>query len=215
MSPLLPTMRYSATSPPLKLVMNDATRLAVEAQDRGRRFVDLGQRLDAAVDRHRHDFDGLGAEQIARGVDAVDADVVERAAAEGLLRADVTAPHGHRERRVEVLRLADPALPHEVDHPQVDLLEVQAVGDHQLDAVLGAGGDHPLALGGGHRHRLLAQDVDAGARGANRILRVLRVGQRDVDRVDVLEAGLVVVVVVGAGRGGSGGRPPAAWPRRR
>ena len=26
MSPLLPTMRYAATSPPLKLVTNDATR---------------------------------------------------------------------------------------------------------------------------------------------------------------------------------------------
>ena len=72
---------------------------------------------------------------------------------------------------------------------------MEAVGDHQLDAVLGAGGDHPLAFLGRDRHGLLAQDVDAGAGGANRILRVLRVGQRDVDGVDLLEAGVVVVVV--------------------
>jgi hypothetical protein len=58
----------------------------------------------------------------------------------------------------------------------------------------GAGGNHPLAFADGDRHRLLAQHVDAGLGGADRVLGVLRVGQGDVDGVDLLEAGVVVVV---------------------
>ncbi len=159
--------------------------LAVETQDRGRRLVDLGERRRAAVHRDCHHFLGLGAEQVARGVDAVDADVVQRAPAVGALRADVTGPHAHRERRVEVLRLADPASPNEVDGVEIHLLEVQAVGDHQLDPTGGAGLDHPLAFLHRDRHRLLAENVHTHASCANGVFRVLRVRKRDVDGVDL------------------------------
>ena len=100
----------------------------------------------------------------------------------------------HRERRVEELRRADAAAAHEIDHLQVDLLEVQPIRDHQLDPLLAARVDHALAFIDRHRHRFLTQHVDAGPRRPNRVLGVHRVGQRDIDRVHLFEAGLVVVV---------------------
>ena len=80
------------------------------------------------------------------------------------------------------------------DHAQVDLLEVQPIRNHQADAMAAAGRDHPSALLDGDRHRLLAEHVHAGACGADRVLGVHRVRQRDVDGVHLLEAGIVVVV---------------------
>ncbi len=57
------------------------------------------------------------------------------------------------------------------DQLQVVGLEVQAVADAELAAGLPGGGDHLLALRGRHRHRLLAVDVLAGARGADACIR--------------------------------------------
>ena len=54
--------------------------------------------------------------------------------------------------------------------------------------------DHLLALVGGHGQRFLAQHVNASVGGADGVLRVHRVGQRDVDRIDLLETGVVFVV---------------------
>ena len=50
------------------------------------------------------------------------------------------------------------------------------------------------ALVGRDRHRLLAQHVHAGPGRADRVLGVHGVRQRDVDRVDLLEARVVLVV---------------------
>jgi hypothetical protein len=110
----------------------------------------------------------------------------------------VAGTHRHRERGVEELRIPDPPAPHEIDDLQVDLLEVQPVGNHQLDATAPARPDHPPALVHGDRHRLLAEHVDAGVRGPDGVLGVLGIRQRDVDRVHLLEARLVLVVRVRA-----------------
>src|SRR4029078_6223332 len=138
-----------------------------EAQQRAGRLVDLLQLRAGRVDRDGHDLGRLGPAHVAGGVDAVDADVVERSAPHPPPGADVAGADGHRERRGEDVRLADPAAAPQVDHPQVDLFEVQAVGDHQLDAVAAAGPDHPAALAGGDRHPLLAQPLDRDAGGGN------------------------------------------------
>ena len=95
---------------------------------------------------------------------------------------------------------SSPSLPelHELDRLQVGLLEVQPVGDHQLD--VGSARrrvDHLLALLLGHRHRLLAQHVHARLGRAHGVLAVQVVGQRDVDGVDLAAAQAGVVLVVG------------------
>ncbi len=73
---------------------------------------------------------------------------------------------------------------------------MEPVGHHQLDAIRLAGGDHFLTFVGGDGHRLLAQDVNAGARSSNRVLSVHRVRQRDIHCVDLLETLLVLLVRV-------------------
>jgi hypothetical protein len=145
------------------------------------------RRSVAPLGRERRlDFGGLVAEQVARGVDAVDPDVVECSATELPLEADVVGIlHLHREVGAEDPRLSDRSLLDEVDRGQVGALEVQPVRDHQLDLVLLGDVDHRLALGRRRRHRFLAQDVDARIGGHAGVLRVHRVRQRDVNRVDL------------------------------
>ena len=90
-----------------------------------------------------------------------------------------------REPAVDRLQPPDAARRHQL--PDGDPRRVLAVHErlHQEDARVPAGIDHALGLGGGHRERLLAQDVLAGPRGLDRPARVQVVGQRDVDGVDV------------------------------
>ena len=82
-------------------------------------------------------------------------------------------------------------------------LVVEAVGDHELDAGVGASGDHAAALSGGDVHGFLAEDVLAGAGGADGVLGVHGVGQGNVDGVDggVGGDGVEVFVVVDGGGG--------------
>ena len=100
----------------------------------------------------------------------------------------------------EVKNFGSPIRPrrNEVDGLQVDLFEVQAVRNHQHDAVLFAGIDHPLTFLDGDGHRCFAQHVHAGLRCANGVLGVERVGESDVDGVHLLEALIVFVVRVRA-----------------
>ena len=67
---------------------------------------------------------------------------------------------------------------------QVGGLVVAAVGDHELDVGVAAGRDHGCGIGDGDAHGLLAEDVLAGAGGADGVLGVHGVGQGDVDGVD-------------------------------
>ena len=146
--------------------------LTGKAQHRAHRLLDLA----GAPRRHRAYLDRLVAEQPARGVDAVDADVVERAAAQGALEANVPGHHLHREGGIEKPRLADAPGARDFDRLQVGALEVQAIGDHQLHARAARRLGHALALLLGERHRLLHQHVDACLRGADRVLGVQAVG---------------------------------------
>jgi hypothetical protein len=77
---------------------------------------------------------------------------------------------------------------------------VQAVRDHQLNAGLRGGGQHAVALLGGHRHRLLAEDVRAGGGRALRVLAVQMVRERDVDCIDAFGAQALFEVRVVVGR---------------
>src|SRR5208337_719293 len=80
---------------------------------------------------------------------------------------------------------------------------VAAVGDHEPDVCRLASRDHRLGLGHIGGHGLFAEDVLAGFGGADGVLGVHGVGQRDVDGVDggvVRDFVEVFVVVNGAGR---------------
>jgi hypothetical protein len=74
---------------------------------------------------------------------------------------------------------------------------MKPVGHHQPHLTLARGLDHALAFLDRNRHRLLAQHVHAGAGGSNRVFRVHRVRQRDVDCIDVLEAFIELLVTEG------------------
>src|SRR5262249_176742 len=74
----------------------------------------------------------LVAEDEARGVDAVDADVPLGPAAERALRPDVALLDLHREPGREETRIAELALLDHVDDRQVAGLEVKPVRDHEL-----------------------------------------------------------------------------------
>ena len=87
------------------------------------------------------------------------------------LRADVARVDLHREGRVEKPRIADLARLHDLDRAEIGFLEMQPVGDHQLDVVLLAGVDHPLAFVRGDGHRFFAQHVNAGLGGPHRCTR--------------------------------------------
>ena len=82
------------------------------------------------------DLDRLVAEERAGRVDAIDADVVEHAAAHLALDADVVRHHRHGEGRGEEARLADAPGAGDLHRFEVGALEVQAVGNHQLRAAI-------------------------------------------------------------------------------
>ena len=164
-------------------------------------LLDLGEpRVVGRRVRHRVDFDRLLAGEVPRGVERVDADVHQRAAA------------GHRLAEPPLRRVADveagvgqdhPRRPHlggvlrHLDHRLVVRLVPDAVADHQLAAGRLGRRDHLLALLRRVGHRLLAQHVLAGLERADGVLGVHAVGQHDVDDVDVRVVRQAVVVVVG------------------
>lgn len=76
-------------------------------------------------------------------------------------------------------------------------LVLDAVGDHELFVGALARGDHLLGFGGAVGHRLFAQHVFAGLRGAHGVLGVQTVRQDDVDRLDFGVVAQLVVVLVG------------------
>ena len=86
---------------------------------------------------------GLFAGEVAAGVEGVDADVEERAAASELL---VETPFAGRDIEAEGafdgLDLTQRAVANEFDGAEVGGLVVAAVGDHELDVGGFAGGDH-------------------------------------------------------------------------
>src|SRR3954471_1893220 len=172
--------------------------LAGEAENSAGRFLALEESALPAVRAECRDLHRLGAEQIADRVDAVDPDIVERASAQlARVEPDVPILHGHGEHRIEETGLTQlPAL-NDVDRLEVRLLEMQPVGDHELDVVLFGGPNHGPAILFRDRHGLLAEHMDAGPRRPLTVFPMQMVGQRDVYGVyqPALEA--LVVLFVG------------------
>ena len=76
-------------------------------------------------------------------------------------------------------------------------VEMEAVADREAFAGLLARSDHRVALGGGNRHRLLADDVLASTKGRDDVLGVDAGRRHDIDDVDRLVGGDLVPLLVG------------------
>ena len=92
---------------------------------------------------------------------------------------------------------ADRAVAHELDRLEIDVLEMEAVGDHEADVMLARRCQHAFALFDRHRHRFLAEHVDTRFGSADRELGVHGVRERDVDGVDFVQAILELFIVEG------------------
>ena len=104
-------------------------------------------------------------------------------------RETVGARHLHE--RAELLGLG------QTDELLVIRIEVQAVADRETLTGLLARRDHRITVGDRGRHRLLADDVLAGAEGVDDVLRVDAGRRDDVDDIDILIGGDLVPLVVG------------------
>ena len=155
--------------------------------------VGLGLRQFLGHDGHR-----IGIGRHAAGLDGIDAHVEQRAAAgellldaPGVLTEREAVGAGHLHERTKLLGLG------QTDEFLVIRIEVQAVADCEALTRLLTRRDHGVAVGDRGRHRLLADDVLAGAEGIDDVLRVDAGGRDDVDDVDVLIGGDLVPLVVG------------------
>ena len=120
-----------------------------------------------------------------------------------LLRRHSPGRDVEAEGALDGLDLAERAVADELDGAEVGGLVVAAVGDHELDVGGLAGGDHGFGFGDVGGHGLFAEHVLAGLGGADGVLGVHGVGQRDVDGVDGgVARDLVEVFVVVDGAGG-------------
>ena len=127
-----------------------------EAQRCGSGLVDLGQPCESAVDGYRRYMRWLSAKEVARGIDAVDPDVVERATTERALRTNVAGANRHRKRRIEELERSELPASRDVDGRKVEPLEMEPVRDHQLDLRFATRGDHLSTFLNRDRHRFFA-----------------------------------------------------------
>jgi hypothetical protein len=121
---------------------------------------------------------------MAGGVDAVDADVPQRAAAGLAAQTNATGLRLHREQRIERSRIPEGSGVDGLDRPQVGAFEVEAVSDHEPDVVPLRRSDHVFGFLFTQRHGLFAQHVLARVRRHHRVPMMQMVGQCDVDRVE-------------------------------
>jgi hypothetical protein len=171
--------------------------IAGELHDDVHGFRHLGEARIAGVRGRRPHLSRLRREHIARGIDAIDADVPLGAAAELAVEADVSGLDLHRELRIEPARIAYLPAPHDIGDLEIRALEVQAIRRHELHAVLLAGFDHAPALARARRERLLAEHVQSRARRAHGPGAVQGIRQRDVDGVDVAAREQLACLLVG------------------
>lgn len=172
---------------------------AGEAEGDGDGFFDVLEAGVGAAGGHGDDFGGLGGEEVASGVEGVDADIEEGAAAHEGAEADVIFASLKGEAGGEEAGLAEFLGAEEAGGLHVGLLEVEAVGDHEADVVFGAGVDHGLAVAARGGHRLFAEDVDAVAGRADGVFAVEGVGEGDIEGVE--EAGFTGGVEFGIIKG--------------
>src|SRR6185295_519196 len=116
----------------------------------------------------------------ARRVDAVDAHVPDGAAAQLGFEADVARANLLAELGREIPRVAELARTRDLSRFEVRAIEVQAISDHELHAVLLRRLDHRLAILARDRHGLFDEHVHAGIRGAHGVILVAAVRRGDV-----------------------------------
>ena len=154
----------------------------------------------------REHLDRLLAGHEARRVQAVETDVGQRPAA-GLGPLVAPLPRGVGRHRLDIAGgetddASEGAVLHELAHPQVMRLVLDAIGHHQADTGLGAGRDHGTRIGGAGGQWLLAQHVLASRRRALHVFTMHGVGQHDIHRLDLwVVAQLVEVGIAVAGLG--------------
>src|SRR5207249_12267238 len=134
-------------------------------EERAGHFFDFGKALFSTGCSQSEHFDRLIAKQIARCVDAVDADVLEHAAAELLAQANITGLDLLPEQRTKVTELAQISRLRERYGMKISVVEVETIRDHKLHVVLLGGAYHRFAIFFGLGHRFFAKDMSAGARG--------------------------------------------------
>jgi hypothetical protein len=159
----------------------------------------IGAEIGVALDQ-RHRAKRLAAEQVARGVHGVAADVIERAAADVLAVADVGGVAVEiGERRLHAQELADaPAL-----HPFSRQPPLRVIADHEGFADQFSGlalhRDQRLGIGGIECDRFFAQHMLAGPCGARAPVHMHVVGQRIVDHVDLGIGQQLLIAAIGPG----------------
>ena len=167
-----------------------------KTQDRRSHFVYFPEARLAVVGARGEHFERFRAKKVARGIDAINTDVIERSSAEFLLQPDIALFDVPGEYRIENPRFAELAGLQKGNHLQIGAVEMKPVSDHQFDAAVLRGPDHGFAFLRGHGHRFFAKDVYARLRGAHGELAVHAVGQGNVDRVQLpaLKADGIILV---------------------
>src|SRR4030095_12404806 len=80
------------------------------------------------------DFRRFGTEEIARGVDAINANVVERAAAFFLIGPNIFRTHLPDKGRHEKARIPEFSRTYELYGRHIRIFEMQPISNHQLNA---------------------------------------------------------------------------------
>ena len=119
-------------------------------------FIHLLEPAVRAPCRKRADLKGLLLEEIACGIDAIDPDIIERAAAHFLLKADIILVFDlQREDGIEQAGLAQLPGLHQLDRLHVRFFKMEPIGDHELDAVSVSRFNHFFAFPFRDRHGFL------------------------------------------------------------
>lgn len=116
----------------------------------GRRFFHALKSAVAAAHEGRH-FDGFVPKQIPCGVDAVDADVIQRASAQLTFQSDVAGTYLLRKDGVEETQLSQLSGLGQLNRPEIACFEVKPVRDHERDSMALGGAGHGAAIRGSHR----------------------------------------------------------------
>ena len=170
---------------------------AGEAQRGGDHFLNFAKALVARARGGCSDHLGrFRSEQVAHGVDAIDANVLQGPTPVLCLEAMVAGRHGEGEDGGEQARLPDLAAADHVDGRDGAGLGVEPVGRHQHDARRVSRRNHRLAFGNGDGQRLLNEGMDAGLGRTDRIVGMHGIGQCDVDGVNVPAFQHLVILLV-------------------
>ena len=134
---------------------------------------------------------------MARGVYAIDADILQWPAPMFGLQAVIAGGHLEAEYRLENQRRADAALPDMIQNGQGGGFVVQPVCGHQENSRGIGGGNHGLGFGHGYRQRFFHHDVLARPCGANGIVGVHGIRQCDIDCIHRVAGQQRVVIGIG------------------